>query len=215
MSDIIKKKMSISILATAILLFTFYCYFFTMENLLVAIWEQIITKNFDIAFHAGRNSHLACLLLSILVLLISPLYIKFWGWLSGFRVKHNNLFFKIITNLHFVAFFGMLFCFAGEFLVGYICNIKLKLDFWDYSIIKIGNIPLNLMGQIELFHAPIWYIVGLLIFPVLKTFFHYDNKLAKTFYKSMESWFNILIKGKGDYFNFDMDYYKLSIKKDK
>ena len=47
-----------------------------------------------------------------------------------------------------------------EYSFGYILNIKLKLNIWDYS-----NLPLNLHGQICLYFALMW--IPLCIFGIL------------------------------------------------
>lgn len=42
-----------------------------------------------------------------------------------------------------------------EFITGYILNIKLSLNIWDYS-----NLIFNLMGQICLLYSVIWYFLS-------------------------------------------------------
>ena len=54
----------------------------------------------------------------------------------------------------------MLICAVGitviEFISGYVLNIVLQLDIWDYS-----RIPFNLLGQICLPFSVAWYILSL------------------------------------------------------
>jgi len=43
-----------------------------------------------------------------------------------------------------------------EFIAGYIINIKLGWNVWDYS-----NLPLNILGQVCLLFAFLWVFVGI------------------------------------------------------
>lgn len=45
---------------------------------------------------------------------------------------------------------------ALEFLTGYILNIRLGLDVWDYSHLKF-----NIMGQISLRYTILWFFLSL------------------------------------------------------
>ena len=44
----------------------------------------------------------------------------------------------------------------AEFIAGYILNIKMKLNIWDYSAY-----PFNLMGQICLRYSACWFILSI------------------------------------------------------
>lgn len=60
-----------------------------------------------------------------------------------------------------------------EYVTGYIVNIKLELNIWDYS-----NLPYNLNGQICLLFFNLWFllsIVGILIDDILRTFVFGEN----------------------------------------
>lgn len=46
---------------------------------------------------------------------------------------------------------------VGEYITGYIVNIKLGWNVWDYS-----NLPFNLNGQICLFFSIIWFFISLI-----------------------------------------------------
>ena len=62
---------------------------------------------------------------------------------------------------------------ALEYITGYIVNIKLELNIWDYS-----NLPYNLNGQICLLFFNLWFllsIVGILIDDILRTFVFGEN----------------------------------------
>ena len=50
---------------------------------------------------------------------------------------------------------------STEFLSGYILNVILKLDIWDYS-----NMPFNILGQICPQFMFLWYILSLIFIPV-------------------------------------------------
>lgn len=45
---------------------------------------------------------------------------------------------------------------AVEFTVGFIVNVKLKLNVWDYS-----DKPYNIMGQVCLLYTNIWFLLSL------------------------------------------------------
>lgn len=46
---------------------------------------------------------------------------------------------------------------AIEFISGYVINIKLRWNVWDYS-----NIPFNIMGQICLPFSIVWFFISLI-----------------------------------------------------
>lgn len=48
-----------------------------------------------------------------------------------------------------------------EFLTGYVVNIRLGLNVWDYS-----DMPLNLAGQICVPYSILWMFLSLIIFHV-------------------------------------------------
>lgn len=58
-------------------------------------------------------------------------------------------------SLLFQAVVGSLIVTTLEFVSGYILNIKLGLDVWDYS-----NLPYNFMGQICLPFSLLWIIIS-------------------------------------------------------
>lgn len=76
----------------------------------------------------------------------------------------------LFNNINFIylyCFIGSIICSIVEFGYGYLLNIVLKLNIWDYSgsAIKIfgRTIPLNIMGQVDIYHFFAW---GLLSIPV-------------------------------------------------
>ncbi len=44
-----------------------------------------------------------------------------------------------------------------EFLSGYVLNIKMGLNIWDYS-----NLPLNVMGQVSLLFSVFWFFLSII-----------------------------------------------------
>lgn len=72
-----------------------------------------------------------------------------------------------IKFLPLLMFLGMLIADAFEFGYGMLFNKLLKLDIWNYSgqyIILFGKrIPLNLMGQIDLFHSVLWCALTIIV----------------------------------------------------
>lgn len=46
---------------------------------------------------------------------------------------------------------------------GLLLNKKLKLNIWDYSNSKIGKIPVNFLGQIDIYHSIGWIGITYLI----------------------------------------------------
>lgn len=69
-------------------------------------------------------------------------------------------FMQDIKFLALLMLFGGILATATEYGFGYLFNIKLKLDLWDYSWNKIKlfgkTIPLNFKGQIDLQHFFLW-----------------------------------------------------------
>ena len=61
-------------------------------------------------------------------------------------------------NLYKQCFLSMLIVTFLEFIFGYILNIKLGLNIWDYS-----DLPLNINGQICLPFAILWFLLTILI----------------------------------------------------
>jgi len=50
---------------------------------------------------------------------------------------------------------GMTLVFIIEFISGYILNVKLGMNIWDYK-----NYPLNIMGQVTACYIPIWFLLN-------------------------------------------------------
>jgi uncharacterized membrane protein len=63
---------------------------------------------------------------------------------------------------------------AVEFVSGLVLNVWLRLGIWDYS-----SLPLNLLGQIQLYFVGAWYalsIVGIIIDDYLRYWFFDEEK---------------------------------------
>ena len=69
------------------------------------------------------------------------------------KFKKLNLLYKAIIASTVVT--------AYEFLFGFIFNIVLKKNVWDYS-----KIPFNFKGQICLLYSVFWWILGLIFIPI-------------------------------------------------
>ncbi len=52
------------------------------------------------------------------------------------------------------SFIGTLIVLIVEFLSGYILNIRLKMDIWDYS-----EMPFNILGQVCLLYGALWLLL--------------------------------------------------------
>lgn len=57
-----------------------------------------------------------------------------------------------------VMFVGMLVITSIEYIIGYIVNINMKMNVWDYSMF-----PLNLDGQICVSFSILWFILSFVI----------------------------------------------------
>lgn len=73
------------------------------------------------------------------------------------------------------AFLYMLVIFLVEYVSGVIFHFGMGLRIWDYS-----NKPLNLHGQITLYYAPGWYLLGL---------------VAESLYKRVDACAVVLVRG--------------------
>ena len=103
----------------------------------------------------------------------------------------------------------MVVMFAGELGVGYLMNIVLDFDLWDYSGMefKIGNftVALHLLGQINVFYIPVWYGSSIAVYILCKFLFTVDDYLANVLKIVLEEIFEVIVKNKGQFSN---DYYK-------
>lgn len=72
------------------------------------------------------------------------------------------------------CFISMVIILILEFISGYILNIKMGLNIWDYS-----NLPFNFKGQISLLFSVFWYflsIVAIWLDDYLRYRFYGDKK---------------------------------------
>jgi len=93
---------------------------------------------------------------------------------TGMSLVYLVTLIPIFDKLSFIVLFcliGGIICTAVEFAFGYLYNIVLKLNVWDYShsVIEIGGkeIPLNVMGQIDLVHAILWALISIPIYYIV------------------------------------------------
>lgn len=79
-----------------------------------------------------------------------------FGKISSFFTKMHLLYKAIIASF---------FVTAAELLYGFIFNIALKKQVWDYSAI-----PFNFKGQICLLYSVFWWVLALIFIPVADIF---------------------------------------------
>ena len=85
-------------------------------------------------------SHWTMLLLAGFLFIIIGLLNEIWEW-------ETSILLQILISTCLATFL--------EFIVGYIINIKLGWNIWDYS-----NVPFNFMGQICLPYTLLWIIIS-------------------------------------------------------
>lgn len=71
----------------------------------------------------------------------------------GEKMKKANIFLKAVAGSGFVTF--------TELVFGFIFNIVLKKDIWDYS-----KMPFNFKGQICVLYSFFWAVLSLLFIPL-------------------------------------------------
>lgn len=77
------------------------------------------------------------------------------GGLCFFLIGIINEMFSFKTPLLPQMIIGMLIITSLEFVTGWIVNIKLGMNVWDYSYM-----PFNIMGQICLPYMGLWFILS-------------------------------------------------------
>jgi uncharacterized membrane protein len=106
----------------------------------------------------------------------ASLWMTPFGGLCGFFI--SLLYYLIFDNLikHNSVFIILYILSSGatitviELCGGLLLNIKFKLNIWDYSNVKFGDIPLNFKGQISLIHYLLWCGMGLIVILFLEFF---------------------------------------------
>jgi uncharacterized membrane protein len=78
------------------------------------------------------------------------------GGLCGLSLSYLNSFLSWKMPLVIQAVLGMLICLIIEFTSGCICNLALNLNLWNYN-----GLPFNLLGQIQLYYAGMWYVLSI------------------------------------------------------
>ena len=79
--------------------------------------------------------------------LLGGLCFRLIGSLNDYSSRKPPLFFQMVLGAFIIT--------ALEFVCGYIVNIRLCLNVWDYS-----DMPLNIMGQICLPYTLLWFILS-------------------------------------------------------
>ncbi len=83
------------------------------------------------------------------------------------------------TPLLFEMLLGSFFITLLELVCGYIVNIRLNLNIWDYS-----DMPLNIMGQVCLKYSILWFILSffcIIIDDNLRYYLFGENRRKYTF----------------------------------
>lgn len=134
---------------------------------------------------AVQNSHFGQWIMAILILTIMPLYIKLIAFLGSKT--------KLFTNLWFLGVPAIIMCFGFEFLTGVLLNIwPLQLNVWDYTEYKY----MNLLGQITWWYTPIWYIVGIFVFPLFRLLYTGEVEFANNLKNELKAVFvSLFTKG--------------------
>lgn len=78
------------------------------------------------------------------------------GGLAFYMIGYVNEYIQWDMPLYKQMAIGMLIITCLEFITGFIVNIILKWNVWDYS-----NVPFNVLGQICLPFCAIWYFLSL------------------------------------------------------
>lgn len=78
------------------------------------------------------------------------------GGLAFYMIGYVNEYIQWDMPLYKQMAIGMLIITCLEFITGFIVNIILKWNVWDYS-----NVPFNVLGQICLPFCTIWYFLSL------------------------------------------------------
>ena len=140
-----------------VILFSYICYYIAFEVLFNAIarlfnWYNTIEGSRSKWTLEGSAS----------------LYVGLMGGLTGFGLYglfNIPVFMKPSTIFIYAIISGLLIT-INELFFGWLLNLKLKLNLWDYS-----NEPLNVKGQISLFRFLAWCLLGLFIYFLNKALF--------------------------------------------
>lgn len=91
------------------------------------------------------------------------LIMMLFGGISGICVFLMYCFLKTHISFIFLMLFGGIIITALEFFGGLLLNKKFKLAIWNYSNSKIKifgkEIPINLFGQIDVYHSLGWFLL--------------------------------------------------------
>lgn len=80
------------------------------------------------------------------------------GGICGLLIGKINEYVSWEFPLIFQGIIGSIIVTLAELFFGYILNIQLKLNIWDYS-----NIPFNFYGQICLLFSTIWGFLSIIV----------------------------------------------------
>jgi hypothetical protein len=89
----------------------------------------------------------------------SSLWMIMVGGIMGLVLGSFNQFSWVKLNMFWQSIIGMVMIFIIEFFSGYLLNIVLKFNIWDYS-----NLWFNIEGQITFLFTPLWFLICPLAF---------------------------------------------------
>lgn len=96
------------------------------------------------------------------------------GGLALIAIGYINIHLKWSTPLYQQCAIATVVILLLEFVSGCIVNLWLNLGVWDYS-----QMPFNLLGQIQLYFAVLWYflsILGILLDDYIRFIFFKEDK---------------------------------------
>jgi uncharacterized membrane protein len=71
--------------------------------------------------------------------------------------------FKLLDFLVLFMLAGSIICSLVELGYGILFNKILKLNLWNYET-KVGKIPLNIMGQVDIIHFVLWGAISIPVY---------------------------------------------------
>ena len=175
--------------------------FFWGDNLgMMAIDNSTGAVPITAKLQAAPNSHLALIILVTIVMCILPFILMLYN-----VILHK---FKYTRHIVVVGLIGGLIITTGELFGGLIINKLLGLGAYDYSHMYIGKVPLHFLGQINVFHSMIWFVMASFLKPFAYTFFYFNEAIITMFMNNVWGMF----KNKGiisaNYFDIRRDLFK-------
>jgi len=156
-------------------------FMFIWRNGIMSYFSNLIVGEKFLRWTAASNSHFGQWIMALLLMVVMPIYIKI--------IASAGSKYKIFTNLWFLGLPATILCFLFEFTTGVLLNIwPLQLNIWDYS----KYIYMNVLGQITWWYTPIWYSVGIFIFPLFRLLYNGEVEFAGRLRDEIKSVFESL-----------------------